>query len=89
MAERLGVGPAALAHDPLTAGSGVDLIAMAGRLHRFAAVRIGSEVLRDQEIEVAPLALPGADMLLGADYLRTRHVWLSYSTQRLFLAPAR
>jgi hypothetical protein len=41
-------------------------------------VRIGSEVLRDQEIEVAPLALPGADMLLGADYLRTRHVWLSY-----------
>jgi hypothetical protein len=62
---------------------------MAGRLHRFAAVRIGSEVLRDQEIEVAPLALPGADMLLGADYLRTRHVWLSYSTQRLFLAPAR
>jgi hypothetical protein len=28
-------------------------------------------------------------MLLGADYLRTRHVWLSYSTQRLFLAPAR
>ena len=89
VAERLGVGPAALARDPLTAGSGVDLIAMAGCLHRFAAVRIGSEVLRDQEIEVAPLALPGADMLLGADYLRTRHVWLSYSTQRLFLAPAR
>jgi len=89
VAERLGVDPATLARDPLTAGSGVDLIAMAGRLHRFAEVRIGSEVLRDQEIEVAPLALPGADMLLGADYLRTRHVWLSYSTQRLFVAPAR
>ena len=89
VAERLGVDAATLARDPLTSGSGVDLIALAGRLHRFATVRIGFEVLRDQEIEVAPLALPGADMLLGADYLRTRHVWLSYSTQRLFLAPAR
>ena len=60
-----------------------------GCLLRVQMCAVGSEVLRDQEIEVAPLALPGADMLLGADYLRTRHVWLSYSTQRLFLAPAR
>jgi len=88
VAHRLGVDAATLARDPLTAGSGADTIAMAGRLHRFAEVRIGPEVLRDQPIEVAPLALPDADMLLGADYLQGRHIWLSYATQRMFIALA-
>jgi hypothetical protein len=30
--------------------------------------------------------VPIVDMLLGADWLRTRHVWLSFTTQQMFVA---
>src|SRR5262249_14772669 len=86
VAERLGVDAVALARDPLTSGSGVDNIAVAGHLHLFGELWVGKEAIRNQRIEVAPLALPNVEMLLGVDYLQTRHIWLSYTAQRMFVA---
>jgi hypothetical protein len=40
-------------------------------------------------IWVAPIRLtPIVDMLLGADWLAARRVWISYATRQLFVAGA-
>ncbi len=86
-AQRLGIGPEILARDPPASGHGVDQNEVAGHVHRFNEIRIGGQDFRNQAIHVAPVKLRDVDMLLGADYLRTRHVWLSYATHRMFSAP--
>ncbi len=56
---------------------------------------IANEVFHDVTLSVrepAPLAGIGsaaatADMLVGEDWLRTRRVWLSYASHRLYVAP--
>jgi len=86
-AQRLGLDSATLAHDRATSEWGVDRNTLASHLHQFGELRVGREVFHGPHLEVAPLLLPGAEMLLGADYLRTRHVWVSYATRRMFVAP--
>lgn len=86
-AQRLGLDGVALAHDRATSERGVDRNTLASHLHQFGELRVGHEVFHGPHLEVAPLLLPGAEMLLGADYLRTRHVWLSYAMRRMFVAP--
>ncbi|MBV9735748.1 MAG: clan AA aspartic protease [Acidisphaera sp.] len=85
-AARLDVDAQALAGEPAGSGEGIDRNAMTYHRHRFASVRVGAEVFNDQPIEVAPLRLREGDMLLGADFLRTRRVWISYSTGQVFIA---
>ena len=41
--------------------------------------------LRAKDLNVAEVRLPGVAMLLGADFLGSREVWISYGTGRLFL----
>jgi predicted aspartyl protease len=86
-AQHLGLDSAALAHDRATSELGVDRNTLASHLHQFDELRVGREVFHGPHLQVAPLLLPGAEMLLGADYLRTRHVWVSYATRRMFVAP--
>jgi predicted aspartyl protease len=83
----LGLTDEILASDPSTTDFGVDQRQILGRLHRFHDVRFGPEVLRDYRLGVANVHVTGADMLLGADVLRTLHLWLSYARQEMFLAP--
>ena len=53
--------------------------------HRFAAFRIGGETFAGPTFFVAPIQLqPISDMLLGADWLIGRRVWISYATHQLF-----
>lgn len=85
-AARIGVDAPALAGDPGGTGEGIDRNRMTFHRHRFASVQVGAERFRDQSIEVAPLRLPEGDMLLGADFLRARRVWLSYATGQVFVA---
>jgi hypothetical protein len=57
------------------------------RRHRFAELRVGSETTRDPTLWVAPVhVVPVVDMLLGADWLGARHVWLSFATRQMFVA---
>jgi len=88
-AERSGLTVAMLAHDPVGHSRGIDAADVPFRDHRFAEVRIGSEAFRSLPLDIADLHLHGEEMLLGADYLRLRKVWLSYATDQLFVQPER
>jgi len=60
---------------------------MAVHSQRFATVLIGGEMLPDMTMLVAPYhAWRIVDMLLGADWLRDRHVWISWATNQIFVA---
>jgi predicted aspartyl protease len=85
-AARLGVAPDLLEKDHTETLRGSDRNDIAVRLHRFDAVRIGRQVIHHAAIRVGGLHLNDVDMLLGADYARTRHIWLSYATRQMFVA---
>jgi len=55
--------------------------------HQFAERRVGPVSTRNPVMWVAAAhVVPIVDMLLGADWLRTRHVWVSFATKQLFVA---
>jgi Aspartyl protease len=84
---RLGLTPEMLARDPGGSGSGVGPAPVHMRHHRFAELRVGREQTRDPMLWVSPVhVVPIVDMLLGADWLRTRRVWLSFATRQIFVA---
>ncbi len=86
---RLGLTPEMLAHDPSGNGSGVGPAPILMHRHRFAALSVGPIVTRDTTLWVASVhVVPIVDMLLGADWLRSRRVWLSFSTKQVFVAAA-
>jgi hypothetical protein len=77
-----------LAQDPPGAMNGVGRFTVATRRHNFTMLRVGQERIDNPLIWAAPVhILPIVDMLLGADWLRTRRVWLSYATAQVFVAP--
>lgn len=83
---RLGLTPAMLAQDPQATIVGVGNGRLAIRHHRFAELRIGDETLRNPLLWTVPLhVIPPVDMLLGADWMTSRRVWLSYATAQLFV----
>jgi hypothetical protein len=84
---QLGLTPEMLERDPGGNGAGVGPAPVPMRLHRFAELRIGPDVSRDPQLWVASVrVVPIVDMLLGVDWLRSRHVWLSYATRQIFVA---
>jgi len=84
---RLGLTPEVLAHDPSGNGNGIGPAPVPMHRHRFAELRVGSEAIRDPALWVAPVRIvPIVDMLLGADWLQSRHVWLSFATKQVFVA---
>jgi len=88
MAERTGVTPAQLAEDRqvLARGAAPDHVPV--RLHRFSTFQVGGAMLRSPLLPVVPMSTGMGDALVGADFLRGRRVWLSFSTQRVLLTPA-
>ena len=84
---RLGLTEELLARDPGGNGSGVGPAPVPMRRHRFAELRVGPEATRDPTLWVAPVrVVPVVDMLLGADWLGSRRVWLSFATKQMFVA---
>ena len=67
---------------------GVDGEVVAVRSARLATLAVGWDVQRQVQVAVAPLQIGHADMLLGADWLRQRRVWVSYATRRVLVALA-
>ena len=54
-------------------------------IEKFGTLRIGGETFASPLFLVAPIQLnPICDMLLGADWLAGRRVWISYATNQLF-----
>jgi predicted aspartyl protease len=87
-ARRAGVTQAALAADGTAIARGIDGGAIALHMHRFGAMTVGGARIDRPEIGVADFQIQSADMLLGADYLRSRRVWVSYRTGQIFVQPA-
>ncbi|MBV9118842.1 MAG: clan AA aspartic protease [Acetobacteraceae bacterium] len=54
---------------------------------RLSSLRVGNQTERDVPVLATRLRFyPVVDMLLGADWFRTRRVWLSYATKQVFVA---
>ena len=51
----------------------------------FASIGVPGAAAHDLPVNIADLRLPGVQMLLGADFLGRRQVWISYATGRLFV----
>ena len=76
-----------LARDPVGNGAGVGPAPVPMRRHRFVELRVGADTTRDPTLWVAAVrVVPIVDMLLGADWLSSRHVWLSFATKQMFVA---
>jgi len=85
---KLGLVPPDFTNDAALGLSGLGSRTTTAHRHRFASLRVGSEVARQPWLWVSPVRLyPVADMLLGADWLAARRVWISYATQQLFITP--
>jgi hypothetical protein len=84
---RLGLTPELLAHDPGGNGSGIGPAPVFMRLHRFETLSVGPVTMMKPTLWVSPVRIvPIVDMLLGADWLSTRRMWLSFATKQVFVA---
>ena len=84
---RLGIDLTRLAGDPGNDVTGLGPRVLTMRRHQFQSLRVGDQVIQQPSLWVAPIRLkPIVDMLLGADWLSTRRVWISYATRQLFVA---
>lgn len=84
---RLGLTPALLERDPGGNGSGIGPAPVFMRRHRFETLNVGPDTTTSPQLWVSAIhVVPIVDMLLGADWLRTRRVWLSFTTKQIFIA---
>lgn len=86
---KAGATEAMLKDDPLQELTGVGGIAAKQPSHKFKTVVLGGETIRNLPLQLMPVQLPGADVLVGQVYLLFRHVWISYSTRSLFIGAPR
>ena len=67
--------------------SGFGRDSLATRTQSFPAVQIGSLPAGPADLVIAPVrTLRSIGALLGADWLATRHVWVSWATDQVFVA---
>jgi Aspartyl protease len=84
---RLGLQPANFAGDPVDEVSGLGSHVVTMHRHTFRSLRVGGQTADSPVIWVAPIHLtPIVDMLLGADWLADRRVWISFATRQLFVS---
>jgi hypothetical protein len=84
---RLGLQAANFAGDTADQVSGIGTHMVTMYRHTFRSLRVGGETTGSPVIWAAPIQLqPIVDMLLGADWLARRRVWISFATKQLFVA---
>jgi predicted aspartyl protease len=86
-AERIGLTNAAMATDRTMMAQGAAPDQVPVHIHLFRAFRVGPAMMQTPELLVVPKVGGMADALVGADFLRGRRAWLSFSTQRIFVTP--
>ena len=82
---RAGVTQAMLQRDPQQKVRGVGANEVTAYEHRFTELRIGPENLPSMPVLIMPLPIRGNDLLLGVDWLGMRPVWVSWSTNQVFV----
>ena len=84
---KLGLTSADLAPDEADQISGLGPRVVTVHRHRFRTLGVGNQVIASPWLWVEPVRLtPIVDMLLGADWLAGREVWISFGTKQLFVA---
>jgi hypothetical protein len=84
---RLGLQAASFAGDPADRVSGLGPHMVTMYRHKFRSLRVGGETTDSPVIWTAPVHLtPIVDMLLGAEWLTGRRIWISFATRQLFVA---
>ena len=81
----IGVTERMLQNDPARTGQGVGRADIEFRQHRFEAVAVGDTAPHGLTMNVAAMRLPNVDMLLGADWLATRRVWVPANRSEIFV----
>jgi predicted aspartyl protease len=87
MAERIGLAKDAMATDRTMMAQGAAPDQVPVHVHLFHGFRVGPAMMHTPELLVVPKVGGMADALVGADFLRGRRAWLSFSTQRIFVTP--
>ncbi len=87
MAERTGLAADAMATDRTMMAQGAAPDQVPVHIHLFSTFRVGPAMMHTPELLVVPKVGAMADALVGADFLRGRRAWLSFSTQRIFVTP--
>jgi predicted aspartyl protease len=87
MAERIGLPENAMATDRTVIAHGAAPDQVAVHIHRFREFRVGPAVMHAPALPVVPTVGGMGEALVGADFLEGRRVWLSYSTQKILVAP--
>jgi predicted aspartyl protease len=87
LAEQMGLGADDLAADRTVMAQGAAPRQVPVRIHRFHQLRVGPAVIEEPVLPVVPMSAGLGDALVGADFLRGRRLWLSFSTHRVFVTP--
>ncbi len=83
---RMGLTVEALATTPQAHAAGLGPRTVTGWSRRFTTLLVGPDVTPDPTLWVAPVRLvPIVDMLLGADWLAQRRVWISFATRQVLI----
>jgi predicted aspartyl protease len=85
-AERLGVSRDVLASEQGGEGFGAAGVNFQRVLHTFRTMDVGAERVTAPRLAVLDRGLRETDMLLGLDWLRTHHVFISFRRHTLFIA---
>jgi predicted aspartyl protease len=81
-----GVSVAALDADPVQTITGIDGAKTKAHLHRFDDIAIGEEELHNVTMAVAMhFDRRDTSMILGMDYIGTHHIWLSLTTNSIYI----
>ncbi len=85
-AAALGLTALVLERDPIILVHGAAAEELGARVHRFAQLWVGTELIRNLEIAVTDLRLGDAALVLGVDFLKWRRMWMSYGSRQIFLS---
>lgn len=85
-AARAGITPADIRHDAHAWAYGIGQKPVPAVMHSLAGIDVGDLHIADLPVLVVDQNGPGGvDMLLGADFYRRVHVWISYSSRTLVM----
>jgi predicted aspartyl protease len=87
-AQAAGVNAAMLGGDRKVSNTGIKGTSFDVWVHRFESLKVGSFIYRNVPIPVGDTSMADVDMLLGMDYMKSRRVWVSYSTGWIFMQQA-
>ena len=84
-AAKLGMIDLRLPNDPHLSAGGIGPAILPAALHTMKPIGIGDLELRNLRAAVIDQPMPDADLLLGLDFFRRVHVWISHSSGMLIM----